>query len=94
MRRRLALGTLGRRQAFSEGVVLWTRDSSLVLKIRRSVRLGTDERASGVRETLLRLGWMGLCPRAWMGRTIHGYRWALPPDLWSGVAPWNLPTRA
>ena len=71
-----------RRQAVGEGVLLHCADADLRAKLRRTVRLGAAERSARISGTLLRLGWLGFCPRAWVGQVRHGYLWPLPHDLW------------
>jgi predicted nucleotidyltransferase len=71
-----------RRQAFEESVVLFSRDTSVVRALRRAGRLGKKERIEKIRETLLKLGWLGFEPRTWYGQCKYGYVWSLPHDLW------------
>lgn len=71
-----------RRQAFEESVVLFRRDPSVIEALRRAVCLGKRERSGKIRETLLRIGWLGFAPRAWYSHREYGYIWSLPHDLW------------
>jgi len=71
-----------RLQAFEESIVLFGRDASVIRSLQRAVRLGKRERLDRIRETLLKLGWLGFAPRTWYGQSKYGYIWSLPHDLW------------
>jgi GNAT superfamily N-acetyltransferase len=71
-----------RRQAVGEGVILHCSDPALAARLRRIVRLRAAEQSARVSGTLLKLGWLGFCPRTWVGHVRHGYLWPLPHDLW------------
>ncbi|HKY38986.1 MAG TPA: GNAT family N-acetyltransferase [Polyangiaceae bacterium] len=71
-----------RRQAFEEGIVLYSRPGFSLPGFRKALRLDESTRRNAMVELLFKIGWLGFEPRAWYGRVVHGYRWALPHDLW------------
>jgi GNAT superfamily N-acetyltransferase/predicted nucleotidyltransferase len=71
-----------RRQAFEEGIVLYRCPAFSVPRLRAALRLSERARRAAIVELLFKIGWLGFEPRAWYGKVVHGYRWALPPRLW------------
>jgi hypothetical protein len=71
-----------RRQAISEGAVLWAANSQAVLELRRAIRPRTSELKARAAEALLSLSWIGFHPPSLAGRKELGYYWILPHDLW------------
>jgi RimJ/RimL family protein N-acetyltransferase len=72
----------GRREALQESVVLWSRTPGAGAALARAVRLREPERKRRMRELVFKIGWSGFEPLGWFDRPRHGYRWALPHDLW------------
>lgn len=78
----LATWDESRRQALEESVVLWSRTPAAGRTLARAIRLREPERRRRIRELVFKIGWSGFEPLGWFDRTRHGYRWALPHDLW------------
>lgn len=71
-----------RRQAFEEGIVLYSRPTFSLPAFRAALRLQAGARRDAMVELLFKIGWLGFEPRGWYGKVVHGYRWALPHQLW------------
>lgn len=71
-----------RRQAFAEGVVLSSRNSTTLKSICQRILPRREEIEVHARELLLKLGWIGFQPPSWSGHERYGYSWILPYDLW------------
>jgi hypothetical protein len=71
-----------RRQAFEEGIVLYSGPGFSLPAFRQALRLDERARREALVELLFKIGWLGFEPRGWYSRVVHGYRWALPHDLW------------
>ena len=71
-----------RRQAFGEGVALFVRSPAILRTLSTAVSMNRGEQSGRIQEALLKLGWLGYGPSRWQGRSMKGYLWSLPPDLW------------
>lgn len=73
---------LGRRQAYEESRILFSRPEYPLNALKQSLRLGSAERRWGIYDLIFRMGWLGFAPRNWYMKVRHGYLWSLPPDEW------------
>lgn len=71
-----------RKQAFEEGVILYSRNERSQQSLKRALRLRRVERQTAVVDVLFKLGWLGFAPRSWFMKKRYGYLWSLPPDEW------------
>lgn len=71
-----------RRQAIGEGIVLYSRNKSIISNIRKAIKLKKEEKENKISELLLGIGWQGFQPQSWFNREVYGYYWSLSPSMW------------